>query len=163
MLIKHYTAVFKALFIFIAVMLFYVDAQAVTDKNAACNTIAEVLRGVPGSAVEISSGQSSDNTIGDKGNGCLVRMKGTWNAIKDDLFPTDLLNPDSESSVLKKKGWSYDNRHAADGSDGTVFIIRKEDVICIVTGSWDGGDDSDPSYIPGDEYGISVECGPDED
>lgn len=162
MSVNHYKVVFSILFLFASIMLFHNNADSITDNDAACNTVAGILRDVPGSAVEILSGSLSDNVIPDKGNGCIVRMKGSWKAIKDDLFPPDLLNPDSEKSALKKYGWNYDNRHDADGPDGTVFAIRKENVICIVTGSWDGGDDSDPTYIPDDGYEITVECGLDE-
>lgn len=143
-------------------MLFHGYADAISDKDAACDTVAEILRDVPGSAVEISTGSLNDNLIADKENRCTVRMKGSWKAIKDDLFPPDLLNPDSEGSALKKDGWNHDIRHDADGPDGTVFAIRKENVTCIVTGRWDGGDDSDLAYIPDDGYEITVECGTDE-
>ncbi|MDH3475946.1 MAG: hypothetical protein OEM59_19885, partial [Rhodospirillales bacterium] len=58
-------------------------------------------------------------------------------------------------------GWSYDHRYAADGPDGTAFVLRRDRVLCLVTGSWDGGDDSDPDDQPEDWYEISVDCAAD--
>lgn len=153
MSINLHKVISTIVFIFTAVISFHGFAQAASDNDAVCNSIAAILRDVPGSAVEISN----------KGDGCVVSMKGSWSAIEDGLFPPNLLDPDSEGSALKKDGWDHDIGHDADGPDGTVFAIRKGNVICIVTGSWDGGDDSDPSYVPDDGYDITVECEADED
>ena len=46
----------------------------------------------------------------------------------------------------------------ADGPDGTSFTAIKMNVFCVVEGHWDGGDDSDPSYVPSTRYEVVVKC-----
>jgi len=38
------------------------------------------------------------------------------------------------------------------------FRVLKDSVFCIVEGRWDGGDDSDPKYVPSAKYEIIVKC-----
>ena len=40
----------------------------------------------------------------------------------------------------------------------TSFAFRRDDVVCVVRGEWDGGDDSDPKSQPGDWYRVTVIC-----
>ncbi len=55
-------------------------------------------------------------------------------------------------------GWQEDLRYAADGPDGTAFALRHGRDVCFVAASWDGGDDSDPTYVPSDRYTLTVRC-----
>lgn len=48
------------------------------------------------------------------------------------------------------KGWIELLRYMADGPDGSSSAFQRGPVRCSVAVSWDGGDDSDPSYVPED-------------
>ena len=41
---------------------------------------------------------------------------------------------------------------------GTTYAMRKDGILCFVEGRWDGGDGSDPSYVPPDEYTVTIQC-----
>ena len=100
--------------------------------------------------------------------GCVIRLSGNANKIKetqrpDGLFgdslpycPDGKLPADFPRELLNESGWCGDRM--ADGPDGTSFRALKESVFCDVEGSWDGGDDSDPKYVPSPRYEIIVRC-----
>jgi len=67
--------------------------------------------------------------------------------------PTGLLR-----DGLAARGWREDLRYAADGPDGTSFALRHNGTLCMISASWDGGDDSDPTYTPSDEYELTIGC-----
>jgi hypothetical protein len=37
---------------------------------------------------------------------------------------------------------------------------RSRETTCVVRWSWDGGDDSDSTYVPSDEWALVVGCVP---
>lgn len=51
-------------------------------------------------------------------------------------------------SALWARGWVAHHGYDADGPDGTAFGLLAHDYFCLVEGSWDGGDDSDSTYVP---------------
>jgi hypothetical protein len=57
------------------------------------------------------------------------------------------------------RGWR-DARYSADGPDGTMFAMLRPPDLCVIQGRWDGGDDTDTTYVPrlGDE--AIIECVP---
>ena len=98
--------------------------------------------------------------------GCVIRFLGDANTITATQRPDGLFGdvlPYCRDGQLapgvlpNREGWCGDRM--ADGPDGTAFRALKEDVFCLVEGSWDGGDDSDPKYVPSPRYAVSVLCG----
>jgi len=58
-------------------------------------------------------------------------------------------------------GWtSMEASYSADGPDGSVLGYSREGLLCVLEGRWDGGDDSDPTVIPGPEFDVLVTCAP---
>lgn len=55
-------------------------------------------------------------------------------------------------------GWSDRTMIAADGPDGTVQGVHRGGVTCLLEGRWDGGDDSDSTYVPSDTIEVRVAC-----
>ncbi len=67
----------------------------------------------------------------------------------------------SVDSVLRgftARGWSDRTMIAADGPDGTVQGVHRGGVTCLLEGRWDGGDDSDSTYVPSDTIEVRVAC-----
>jgi hypothetical protein len=56
------------------------------------------------------------------------------------------------------RGWSDRTMLAADGPDGTVQGVHRGGVTCLLEGRWDGGDDSDSTYVPSDTIEVRVAC-----
>ena len=74
--------------------------------------------------------------------------------------PTDRV-PDPVGTffeALAAAGWRSLPRFQADGPDGSVVGLVRAGVICIVRGQWDGGDDSDSTYIPEPGYELEGTC-----
>jgi hypothetical protein len=55
-------------------------------------------------------------------------------------------------------GWIELVRYMADGPDGSSGAFQRTSVRCAVAQSWDGGDDSDPSYVPADWHEEQTIC-----
>jgi hypothetical protein len=101
-------------------------------------------------------------------NGCVIRFSGNATKITQAQDPGTLLGttlpycpdgkilPDLPPDSLNKEGWCADLM--ADGPDGTFYRALKENVFCVVEGHWDGGDDSDPTYVPSHRYSVIVKC-----
>ena len=100
--------------------------------------------------------------------GCVIRLSGKAGKITDTQRPDGLFGlplpycPDGKLPLetardfLNEGGWCADKM--ADGPDGTSYIALKKNVFCIVEGHWDGGDDSDPKYVPSPLYEVVVKC-----
>lgn len=101
-------------------------------------------------------------------HGCVIRLSGNANKVTDTQRPDGLfgrslpycpdgkLPADLPRDLLNEDGWCGDKM--ADGPDGTSYRALKKDVFCAVQGHWDGGDDSDPKYVPSPRYEVIVKC-----
>jgi len=65
---------------------------------------------------------------------------------------------DSVMGALEDLGWVRDLQLVADGADGTMQGIRRDDLLCVLVGEWDGGDDADSSYVPSPGYRMRMGC-----
>jgi hypothetical protein len=93
-------------------------------------------------------------------HGCQIRGAGRFSALGGDLGPVGLLLQD-----LQEQGWEPSLDYSADGPDGSVAGVSRSGVLCMVIGSWDGGDDATPpDTVPApsdqlpDTYEIRIEC-----
>jgi hypothetical protein len=86
--------------------------------------------------------------------GSLLLISGSWKDWGKNTNPIELIR-----KLLSDRGWSESLEHSADGPDGTSFSYKKNDNWCLVSGRWDGGDDSDSTYVPFDSYRIIVMSG----
>ena len=62
--------------------------------------------------------------------------------------------------ALASRGWAMHHGYSADGPDGSAMGFVKAQYLCVVQGSWDGGDDSDPTYEPEIGCEMIVTCVP---
>jgi hypothetical protein len=63
-------------------------------------------------------------------------------------------------NALTAAGWEPKYDYMADGPDGAVMAMQTRHYLCVVEGQWDGGDDSDPSYVPDPGCDVIVTCVP---
>jgi hypothetical protein len=63
-------------------------------------------------------------------------------------------------TALATEGWVQHNGYSADGPDGTVIGYVTERYLCVLEGRWDGGDDSDSTYVPTPGCELTVTCVP---
>jgi len=87
--------------------------------------------------------------------GCVVTVVGDRNKVPGRFPPADRPYP-KPGSAAAKAGWKADRE--ADGPDGTAYRISRANVFCLVRGSWDGGDPTDPKVIPSPLFLITAQC-----
>jgi hypothetical protein len=100
-------------------------------------------------------------------NGGPVRFKYWYAADSVDgwafhIVVTDTSEcPDSRvESALQAAGWAPAYGYSADGTDGSVMGFVTKRFLCVVNGQWDGGDDSDSTYVPQPGCEVTVTCVP---
>jgi hypothetical protein len=67
---------------------------------------------------------------------------------------------DSVSPALQRSGadWRRLSQYDADGPDGSLSRYQRAQVRCTVAQSWDGGDDSDSTYVAEVWYRQELTC-----
>ncbi len=60
--------------------------------------------------------------------------------------------------ALEAGHWKPLLQYMADGQDGSVVGFLRGSVICVVSGHWHGGDDSDSTYVPEPGYEVEGVC-----
>ena len=61
---------------------------------------------------------------------------------------------------LRQAGWTIDDRYDADGTDGTVFVLLCREAMVEIDARWEGGDDSDTTYVPPPGQSLTLRCVP---
>lgn len=99
-------------------------------------------------------------------DGCVITMKAPRKDLFDGSNPRSLFendqkdNLDGKDSTLgavpKETKWRLDKE--ADGPDGSSFRATKGKLFCLVSASWDGGDDSDHTYVPQKNLEMLIQC-----
>jgi hypothetical protein len=60
--------------------------------------------------------------------------------------------------ALQVEGWQPLWAYGADGPDGSLMGLTVGPALCLLRGSWDGGDDSDTTYVPAPGYALEITC-----
>lgn len=125
--------------------------------SAACDSAAGIVRAELSLTVERKEGEYHDSQHGEPRTGCRLTAEGSFKALPENSGPVDMLQ-----AAFIRRGWRPDLRHSADGPDGSDVGMRRRDMLCLVTGSWEGGDDDDTvarAPTPAEDiYQIVVEC-----
>jgi len=119
----------------------------------ACDGAASLLKSWPGTNVDRPEGPVEDPKSEKKRPGCRVHARGSFAALKDAPLPDVQLG-----TWFQKQGWQENPEYDADGPDGTEFAYETSKAVCFVRLSWDGGDDSDPDYVPEDWFEVDLGC-----
>jgi hypothetical protein len=53
-----------------------------------------------------------------------------------------------------------ESTYSADGPDGSDPGYSRFGLPWVIEGRWDGGEDNDPTVIPGPEFDVFVTCAP---
>ena len=62
--------------------------------------------------------------------------------------------------ALVDAGWVESFGYSADGADGSDMGYLSRNYFCLVEGSWQGGDESDDTYVPPPGCKVTVTCVP---
>jgi len=116
-----------------------------------CNLIYSAMLDLLGAFVNKIEGSFYDDYLKKYIDGCLLLVSGTWSELGENQDPINVI-----FNLLSDNGYSQYLEYSSDGPEGTTFSLTKDDNWCIVKGRWDGGDDSDSTYIPSDSYQVIV-------
>jgi hypothetical protein len=119
-----------------------------------CERVAALVDTLPGAFAEVMRGTFHEDITDHDRAGCMLILSGSWEQL-GERHPPDVLIFDT----LTSEGWRP-GITSSDGPDGTSYALVKGDVICLVRGRWDGGDDMDTTYVTSDVYQIVVICAP---
>ena len=61
---------------------------------------------------------------------------------------------------LRDSGWVENYGYGADGPDGSTLGFVSRDFLCLIEATWDGGDDSDTTYVPQPGCQVRITCVP---
>ena len=135
------------------------SALAVTAPASAqlaiCDTVAHLLRAVASRHLRLVADTLVVNPGGGPApwprRGCQILVTDSigegWAATKD------------LGEWLRAHGFRS-APYSADGPDGTMFGLAREPELCLVEGHWDGGDDTDSTYVPRPGYDLTISCVP---
>ncbi len=118
----------------------------------ACLVGDTLLRRVPGVALHWSAAVPFDSLWHGATNRWACRLSAAGHAAPS-YEPVD--------SIMRwfgERGWLDRTLISADGPDGTVQGVRRATVTCLVEGRWDGGDDTDSTYVPSDTIEVHIAC-----
>ena len=118
---------------------------AIFTASAAANGIASSEVGVPRDT-SMSFGETAPEQLEP---GCRV----AWSDTAKEAPLRDVLTRAGAAGWKERFGLL-----SADGPDGSVLAMSRGDVACLVSGQWDGGDDSDSTYVPAKGFEISASC-----
>ena len=86
--------------------------------------------------------------------GCEFVARGSDAVSSSGLFEA------MENAFRDAKWTSMEATYSADGPDGSDLGFSRDGLLCVIEGRWDGGDDSDPTVIPGPDFDVFVTCAP---
>lgn len=123
-----------------------------------CDSAAAITREALALAVHREEGNFFDRSWGTPRTGCRLVAKGLFKELRNEAGPVAALD-----TSFVHHGWRQDLRYGADGPDGSDIGMRLRDMLCLVAGRWNGGDDEDPdtSSARADEnqtYEAIIEC-----
>jgi len=142
-------------------------SPTLSPVDAACELVYSTVLPTPGTIVERFGGVLGGEPVpldaaGSKAArpdaaGWTLVISGSWEELGDAPSPDGAI-----FELLTGKGWLELPEHSADGPDGTRFALSSGGVICSVWGRWDGGDDTDSTYVASDVYQVIVRLMPSE-
>jgi hypothetical protein len=109
----------------------------------ACDTAAVFAGKALTLAMHREDGKYFDSFGDTRRLGCRLTGHGLFSALPNSSEPVGLV-----SAAFKQRGWRQDLRYGADGPDGSAMGLRRRDMLCLVVGRWNGGDESEIDSAP---------------
>jgi hypothetical protein len=121
---------------------------------AACGPAEDLLRAWRGARVSVDPAFDLHTMYGGSESriGCRVLALGTNTAASTSV--------EAIAQRYRSAGWHEASALDADGPDGSIVGLELGGITCVVEGRWDGGDDSDSTYVPSDSLRLAASCAP---
>lgn len=119
---------------------------------SACDTIGDLIGHLPALRLERLAHAALDSSWHGAGTRPACRRRASGH------FVGEYYSLDTLAHWLLARGWRENTIFAADGPNGTHWGLQRAGVTCILEGRWDGGDDTDETYVPSDTLEIHAGC-----
>jgi hypothetical protein len=118
-----------------------------------CGTIAAIVAVYPTLEVRKTLEEPDRSTVGGTSRaGCRVVASGPIRGIVGEVPPVQAIR-----DLLRQSGWKEDPRLAADGPGTASIGLRKDGLLCIVSGGAPSGvEDGKP--FTGEKYDLTARC-----
>jgi len=126
--------------------------------RATCDSATVLVREALALEIRREEGSYFDSFSGKPRIGCRLTGQGSFGTLWNSAGPVELLG-----TAFRQHGWRSDLRYGADGPDGSDIGLRRRDMLCLVVGRWNGGDDEDtsptrPPTAEANRFYAVVEC-----
>ena len=131
-------------------------AELSPGVRATCDSATVIMRVALALDIRREEGRYFDSFGDTPRIGCRLTGQGSFSALPNSSEPVGLL-----SEAFRQRGWRPDLRFSADGPDGSDVGMRRGDMLCLVIGRWNGGDEEDTSPPRPEEenhFDAIVEC-----
>ena len=136
-----------------------VPTVAYPSLAAACDLVQRAMTGrLQVSVARGDSVEFENEFVRARRTGCELKARGTFVRERADTATGSTGSDGDLADALKDAGWVEVSRYTADGPDGSIAGMRSRETVCIFTWSWDGGDDSDSTYVPSDQWDLVTHC-----
>ncbi len=132
--------------------------------RASCDGVAAFWRSRDSAVVRVVDSVLAPWTESEPRPACVVLVdeehgmrRDTAATLQVDTGPRQL-GPALALTRGSGAGWTPLYHYSADGPDGTDMGYQRGTVRCLVERSWDGGDDSDTTYVPADWFKEQTTC-----
>ncbi len=121
--------------------------------ESACDTIAAMVRTVPGAKVTRKHGSITSLDGRHSQASCNLTLTGTWKALGKMTPPQIIVD-----SGLAARAWKELVDERADGPDGGEFAVQRAGVLCKVSARWEEAPNDHPMQPVSDDYTVEVAC-----
>ena len=131
--------------------------------GAACDSVAALIARTQGEKVSRRDGAIDFGFQDTKRQGCELTTHGTSAPVPPAPADSVVSVETGDSTLehaLEQAGWVTLLQYQADGPDGEVVGWRSRETTCVFRWSWDGGDATDSTYVPSNEWELAAECAP---
>jgi hypothetical protein len=111
-------------------------AELSAAVRTTCDSATIIVRAALALEIRREDGRYFDSFSGKPRIGCRLTGQGSFSTLRDSAGPVDLVG-----EAFGRHGWRSDLRYGADGPDGSDIGLRRRDMLCLVAGRWNGGDD----------------------
>jgi hypothetical protein len=126
---------------------------------AACDLVQQAMtERLQVSVARADSVGFENEFVAARRTGCGLKASGTFARARADTTTPSRDSEGDLAAVLAAAGWADIPRYTADGPDGSIAGMRSRETVCIFTWRWDGGDDSDSTYVPSDKWDLVAHC-----
>lgn len=133
------------------------SSESAEVASAVCDTVATMWQSVANVQVTRAESTFSEPSASSPVSACHVSMVAPA-GIPIDVWRAARYWPDSLSSGKVARGWREIIRWAGDGPDGYSRTLIRRGVRCHVEYEYDGGDDSDSTYVPSPREAERTSC-----